>query len=180
MARFEPSPHKEEAMEALRNGVTKEECAARFGITIRTAERYLQEIQHPKPLPVAKVLKVEKTAPAVGSKTATKTATGETPLAAITVVAPAPIVFTMGDTRIPLNPKHLYDAFRYYEDIQRMSPDIDDEFSLALLTCVRYVWRRFSGQEAVKVGVTIQEVENDNREDRRTAQPDGPGEKAAN
>lgn len=177
MARFNPSPHKEEAMQALRNGVSKEECAARFGITIRTAERYLQEIQHPKPPPVAKVPKVETVTP--GSKVATKTATGETPLAAMTVPAPAPIIFTMGDTRIPLNPKHLYDAFRYYEDIQRMSPDIDDEFTLALLTCVRYVWRRFSGQEAVKVGVTIQEVANDNREDRRTAQPDGPGQDKA-
>jgi DNA-binding NarL/FixJ family response regulator len=48
MPRFEYSPRKEEAMQALTFGMSKQECAIRFGLSTRTVERYFQEIKDPE------------------------------------------------------------------------------------------------------------------------------------
>ena len=43
---FQPSQHKEEIKQLLRDGITVEECATRFPLSERTIYRYLGEVQH--------------------------------------------------------------------------------------------------------------------------------------
>lgn len=43
--RFQPSPNKAAAVEALRKGIRPEECAVKFDISTRTASRYLKQIK---------------------------------------------------------------------------------------------------------------------------------------
>jgi len=56
------------------------------------------------------------------------------------------IVFTLGEHQIPLNPQYLYDAYLYYKDIV-VRHDIDEEFSLVIKDCLKYVWERFNKQQ---------------------------------
>ncbi|MDD5510680.1 MAG: hypothetical protein PHI12_07720 [Dehalococcoidales bacterium] len=66
MAKFGPSPHRDEALKFLREGIQegkdvkelKEESVRRFGIALRTADNYVKEINSPKP---PKLTTVEKT-----------------------------------------------------------------------------------------------------------------------
>jgi hypothetical protein len=157
MARFEPSPHKEEAMEALRNGVTKEECAKRFGITIRTAERYLQEIQHPKPPPVSKPPKIETVV--VGSKQTAKPAAGPTPLAVVATITPAPVVLTIGQQKIDLDPQALYESFLVYEDT-KIRCGLQCSFSSFLQDGVGLLWRVLATEPRIIQGKVQPEVNN--------------------
>jgi len=43
--KFQPSPNREAAKQALREGMTPKECALKFPITERTAWRYLKEVR---------------------------------------------------------------------------------------------------------------------------------------
>jgi len=45
---FQPSVYKEEIKQLLRDGVTAEECATRFPLTVRTIYNYLKEVQDEK------------------------------------------------------------------------------------------------------------------------------------
>lgn len=157
MAQFEPSPHKEEAMQALRNGVSKEECAKRFGITIRTAERYLQEIQHPKPPKIPKPPQVEKIA--VGSKSTAKTVTGPTPLAVVATITPAPVVLTIGQQKIDLEPQAIYESFLVYEDT-KVRCGLQCSFSSFLQDGVGLLWRVLATQPRIIQGKVEPEVNN--------------------
>ncbi len=47
MPKFQDSPHKEEAMQALTHGMPIEECAIRFGLSERTVQRYVQALKYP-------------------------------------------------------------------------------------------------------------------------------------
>jgi hypothetical protein len=84
---------------------------------------------------------------------------GETNMAVVLTPKPAPISFTFSNINITLDPKNLYDAFCYYEDIKRIDPTINDEFSLAILSSVRYVWRRLATTHAEKVASIVNEEE---------------------
>lgn len=84
-------------------------------------------------------------------------------LATVTERKPAAIVFSLGDVDIPLNPKYLYDTYLYYQDIQRMDPTIDDEFSLGIRAAMKHIWEDFSHRKVEKAGATIKEVLNGGR-----------------
>ena len=160
-----PSPNRDEAMQALQNGMEVKECTTRFGISRWTARRYLKKIKkkeqeqqkpvsEPDSTPQNQTEKVKQAA----KPSETLVHPGqEATLAAVTITKPAPITFTLGEAKIPLNPQYLYDAYLYYQDIQRMSPDIDDEFCLGIKTAMKYVWEKFVRREANKIGVGIKE-----------------------
>lgn len=143
---FQPSQHKEEIKQLLREGVTVEECATRFPLTERTIYRYLKEVQNEK----AGIVPEDK------GKSATKIVTKPTELIVVTTKTPGPIVFRIGDQTIDLNPLHLLDAWRYCEDIKRIEPSIDDEFSLMLKVASKHLWEFFSQREARRVGVNLE------------------------
>jgi len=54
---FKPSIHKEACLQDLREGMTPEKCAEKYGFSVRTAFRYLSEIKerpHPIVIPLIK------------------------------------------------------------------------------------------------------------------------------
>ena len=54
---FQPHPNKKATMQALREGMTPVECAAKFHVSERTAWRWLKEVRegpHPAALPQIK------------------------------------------------------------------------------------------------------------------------------
>ncbi len=67
------------------------------------------------------------------------------------------IVFHLGPLDITINPEDLYDTYRYYEDIKRMRPDIDDEFSLGCKGAMKYCWEKYSHQEAKRLEVALKQ-----------------------
>ncbi len=67
------------------------------------------------------------------------------------------IVFHLGPLDITMNPEDLYDTYRYYEDIKRMRPDIDDEFSLGCKGAMKYCWEKYSHQEAKRLEVALKQ-----------------------
>lgn len=145
---FQPSQHKGEIKQLLRDGVTPEECAVRFPISERTAYRYLAEV------------KKETSGGVVEEKSGStvKVVKEPVPLAVVTTKTPAPIVFRMGDQQIDLNPQHLYDAWRFCQDIKRIEPSIDDDFTLMIKVAVEHVWEEFSHREARRAGVNLELV----------------------
>jgi hypothetical protein len=52
------------------------------------------------------------------------------------------ILFILGDENIELEPRKLYDAYLYYLSIQRIDPEIDDDFSTVIKTSVKNSWER--------------------------------------
>jgi len=147
---FQPNEHKDEMKQLLRSGASIEELMKRFGVSMRTLYRYRDEIKAedegrpPEP-------KTDKSAQG-GQKPAKATQD----LASITTKATAPIIFRMGEQSIDLRPSDLYDAFRYCEDIKRIDPSIDDDFSVMVKTACKHVWEIFSEREAVRSGARIE------------------------
>jgi len=68
------------------------------------------------------------------------------------------VVFTFGEERVTLTWFHLYDAYQYYRDICRDN-GIDEDFSLAIKDCLKYVWEQFNKSRAETQGLeaTIEE-----------------------
>jgi hypothetical protein len=166
MARFEPSPHKEEAMEAIRNGMSVEEAAARFSISVKTAYRYKDEIEHPervKPRKTVPAVKLPETPPGPGrppsTATAVKTVTGPVETSKVALKGPAPTLFVLAGDTVPLIVPELDNAYRYYRQIQEWDPSIDDDFGVALAAAMRHVWRHFRDKMATQIGVAIMEEE---------------------
>jgi len=155
--KFEPSPHKEEAMQALQNGATPEEVAARFGVTIRTAWRYKDQLEHPRPEKVPKALKMEKIS--VGAKPGAKPAAGPTPLAAIATITPAPVVLTIGQQKIDLEPQAIYESFLVYEDT-KVRCGLQCTFSSFLQDGAGLLWRVLATEPRVIQGKVQPEVNN--------------------
>jgi len=55
---FQPSPYKEAAMRALREGMSPEECSIKFHVSERTAWRYLKETREgPRPTALPQIKK---------------------------------------------------------------------------------------------------------------------------
>lgn len=154
--KYEPSPHKEEAMEALRSGTSPEEVATRFGVNIRTAWRYKYEIDHPK---AAKVPKTESVV--VGGKPVVKVAAGPTPLAAVATTTPAPVVLTIGQQKIDLEPQAIYESFLVYEDT-KVRCGLQCSFSSFLQDGVGLLWRVLATEPRIIQGKVEPEV-NDGR-----------------
>ncbi len=145
---FQSNENKPEIVKLLKDGLTREEIVKRFPISDRTVRRYEKEIEEEK---------------ARGGKTPnlspSNVAKGAQELAVLTSKAPAPIVFRISDQNIDLKPGDLYDAFRYCEDIKRMDPSIDDDFSTMVKTACKHVWEVFSEREVRKLGVNVELVE---------------------
>lgn len=149
--RFQTSPDKEEIKELMRKeGKRPEDLVGKYNVGERTLYRYLAEVEQEK------AGKVE--AKPGGETTVTRPAQ----LAVVTTRAPGPIVFRMGDRVIDINPEYLYDAFRYCEDIKRIEPAIDDDFTLMLKIAAKHMWEFFSEREARRIGAKIEEKEENN------------------
>ena len=148
---FQPSQHKEEIKQLLRDGITVEECATRFPLSERTIYRYLKEVQDEQS---GKVTEDRVTS-------TQKVVTKPVDLAVVTTKAPGPIVFRMGGHEIDLNPGDLYDAFRYCEDIKRIEPSIDDNFTVMLKIATKNLWEFFSRREASRAGVNLELVKEE-------------------
>jgi hypothetical protein len=189
MAKFATNPDKQKIIqEILDTGVDKVDknaLAAKYDVSIRTVERYIEYIKNPKPQKLSRVKTEPINNPDDGdgqielqgdsepgsqdtppptktedkqkpvSTAAPKVVGGNNPMAAVAARTPAPIVFVMGDLRIDLNPADFYDAYRYYQDIRRIDPGIDDTFSFAVKLAMKTVWEKFSEFEAARVGVTF-------------------------
>lgn len=150
---FQPSQHKEEVKQLLRDGISVEECATRFPLSERTIYRYLREVQDESS---GKVTEEKITS-------ATKVVTNAKPveLAVVTTKSPGPIIFRMGGNEIDLNPGDLYDAWRYCEDIKRIEPSIDDDFTVMLKIAIKQLWEFFSRREAKRAGVNLELVKEE-------------------
>lgn len=145
---FQPSQHKEEAMELLRGGKGAKEVAETTGISERTAFRYVEELRKD---PAGKVTEER----VLSSQKVVKE---PTELAVVTTKVPGPIVFRMGGQEIDLNPNDLYDAWRYCEDIKRIEPSIDDSFTVMLKVATKSLWEFFSQREAHRNGAIVEIV----------------------
>ena len=148
---FPPHRLKEEIKQLLKDGVSPEECVTRFpppqGPSERTIYRYLAEV------------KKENTGVVPAATTTTqKVVAGPTPQQLIVVTArtPAPITFSVAGVDIKVDPLALLDAWRYCEDIKRIEPSIDDEFTLMLKIAAKNLWEHFSHREADKARVTVE------------------------
>ena len=148
---FQPSQHKEEIKQLLRDGITVEECATRFPLSERTIYRYLKEVQGEKSGTVTEDRTIS----------AQKVVTKPVDLAVVTTKSPGPIVFRMGGNEIDINPGDLYDAWRYCEDIKRIEPSIDDDFTVMLKVATKHLWEIFSHREASRVGVNLELVKEE-------------------
>ena len=65
------------------------------------------------------------------------------------------ILFVLGDENIELEPRKLYDSYLYYRSIQRMVPEIDDDFSTAIKTAMKHVWEHMAEPGASRSEATI-------------------------
>lgn len=147
---FQPNENKDEIKKLLRAGVTREIIIKQFPISERTVRRYEKEIEEEKAAQAS-----GKTGGG-GSGNGQKVAKGTQDLAVVASKAPAPIIFRMGDQNIDLKPGDLYDAFRYCEDIKRIDPSIDDDFTTMLKAACKHVWEIFSEREARRMGAKIE------------------------
>lgn len=151
---FQPSEHRESVKQAIRDGMSLEEVLAHFPVSKTSFYRWHKEVQ--KELQEERAGKLAEGAGSSGTAGAQKVVKNQQDLAVVTSRAPGPIVFRMGEVNIDLNPQYLYDAYRYCEDIKRIDPSIDDDFSLMLKAACKNAWEIFSGREARRVGAKIE------------------------
>lgn len=139
---FQPTPHRDEIIEGLKAGQSIDEVAKRFPVSRKTVERYAKALKEGK---------LEKL-----PKEPLQKKGGE--LATVLQPSHGAIVFIFGEHKIPLDPQHLYDAYLYYEDIM-LRNGIDEDFSLAIKDCVKYVWGRLNQHrnEAEGAKITVEE-----------------------
>jgi hypothetical protein len=99
---FSPNPHKEEALQALREGVSIEEVVRRWGISDKTARRYQKEAKEgPKP-PKPQSTKVG----------------GITPLGTVVIPQTGVAVFTVGQDQVQIYPEDLFKCYDEYRDMR--------------------------------------------------------------
>ncbi len=139
-------------MQALRNGMSLEECATHFGISEKTARRYHYEIEHPKPPKPPPEAKTE------GKGGGQKVLTGG-PLAAVTTKAPAPIVFTLGGQIIEIDTQSLYESYLLYSDL-KVKCGLKDPFATVLLDAMGFVWRTLAVEPRIDHDRVLVEVNN--------------------
>ncbi|MDP2729120.1 MAG: hypothetical protein Q8O55_01400 [Dehalococcoidales bacterium] len=154
---FQATEFKEEIKQLFKDGVTLEEIVTRFpAVSKRTIYRYQKEAEAEKANPAG-----ERTGGPAGSTSSQgiqKVVKTPQELAVVTSQTPGPIVFRMGGQSIDLNPANIYDAFRYCEDIKRIDPSIDDDFSTMVKTACKHVWEVFSEREARRINAEIEIV----------------------
>lgn len=158
--KFAPNPMKEKAMELIRQAASDAEVMQQTGISLRTLARYKEEIEHPKPTKPAGL----PGSPADAGKvsTAVKTPAGAVETAKVALQGPAPTLFILSGDRVPLSASDLDNAYQYYREIQRMDPEIDDNFGTAVAVAMRHVWRHFKQRLAMEVGFQVMQQEEEN------------------
>jgi len=109
MPKFQPSPHKEEAIQALREGTSIDEVKKRFGLSKATAWRYQKEAKE-------------------GPKTPGGKAGGTTPLGAILIPQTGVAVFTVGQDTVKLYPEDIFRCYDEYRDMRELI-DWQSDFS---------------------------------------------------
>lgn len=129
MAKFQPSPHKEEIMEALRQDATIDDIVNRFPVSERTVRRYLAEIRKEKPPKERE-----------GGK-----------LATFVAKQPAPVVFVLGEQRIELEPEALYESYLLYQDM-KVRCGLDSTFSSVLRDGMGLLWRVIASEPVIEKG----------------------------
>ncbi|GAI07900.1 unnamed protein product [marine sediment metagenome] len=140
---FQPSPYRDEIIEALKNGESIDEVTKRFPVSKKTVQRYAQALKEGK-------LEEPPKGPAQPK------AGGN--LATVLQPSRGAIVFTLGEHQISLNPQHLYDAYLYYEDMT-LRESVDEEFSLVIKDCVKVAWERLNHRrdEGRRASITVKE-----------------------
>lgn len=151
------SIHKPEIMQLLQSGVAVEDLAKQFPVSERTIWRYASDLKKLRERGVIK----EKADGSFEIPSKPREVKGKAELAAVAAKSPAPIVFRIGDQNIDLNPLDLLDSWRYCEDIKRMVPNIDDNFSSMLKLAAKRMWETVSESEARKMGLDIEQVKEE-------------------
>ena len=146
MSPFSASPQKEEAKAALAAGMSLEECVTHFHLSPKTAQRYLDEVKNPKPPKPGKEVKSQSKPMSEGGK-----------LATILARQPAPVVFTIGEQRIELDPEALYESHLLYEDI-KVHCGLKDSFSDAIRDGVSLLWQLLVSEPHIEAGQVKAEV----------------------
>ena len=161
MGRFQAKPHRDEAIQALREGIDKFEVMRRFGISLRTADRYIEEIQHPKP-PKEEKFQAPPSEPVKpqASRSSSSTAKPVTTLEpAIVAKPPSTFVFEFEQELVKGSKYDLENAYRYYREIQELDPEIDDPFYLACCGAMKHVWTHVKQRVAMQIGEAILQEE---------------------
>lgn len=135
---FEPSPHKDEIVEALRAGESVDDVAKRLPVSRRTVERYDKALKEGK--------FEEKEKP---SK--------EKEIAAVTARQPAPVIFVLGEHKIELEPGAIYESYLLFMDM-KLRCSLDSDFSSVLRDGVGLLWRVIASEPVIDKGTVKMEV----------------------
>jgi len=141
-----PSPHRDEAMQALRLGMSIKDCAKRFEISEKTARRYLKKINE---LPKN---------PQLG-KTGGQTQSEGGKVATVTTPKPAAVVFTLSNRQIELDPEALLESYILYEDI-KVKCSLSDGFSDVIRDGIGLIWQVLVNKPRIEGGKVRVEVTN--------------------
>jgi hypothetical protein len=157
--RFQPSPHREEAKQAFRDGATIEEVLKRFPISPKTAERYQLAVEAEKKAPPPPPPPPPSPGPDASKAGAKPAVVAGGELGTIVGAKAGTIIFSFGQEIIPLNYFNLYDAFQYYKDMQR-EHGIEEDFSQTVKDSVKHAWEILNRHKAQKlpVAVAVKEV----------------------
>jgi hypothetical protein len=179
MAKFEPHPHKEEAMQALRNGESAEDVRQRFRLGLRTIARYEAELKNPKPPKAASTtsehprpgLTSVPIEPASPSSEGTEgerrgdqgtPASPETPRpvpqtkhTVLDVTGPTLVNFRFYNDPVQINLSYLEAAYGFYKRLRVEFPELSDTFEETVVYSVKNalvtLLRRRSAREIVEI-----------------------------
>ena len=141
---FAAHPRKAEGLQAIRDGATLEEIIKEFGVSITTAKRW--------------VLEASGVAAAAEAKdTRTKPSTTGGDFAAVRSLKPAPVIFELGEQKIPLDPQELYEAYILYEDL-KVKCELTDGFTSTVRDGVALLWQLLVPRPEIEKGKVITEV----------------------
>lgn len=145
---FAEHPHKAEALLALREGVPTEEIVRRYGCSEKSAKRWAKQVEDEK-----KGITDIKVPTGVKAKVSE---TGGT-FAAVVSLKPAPVIFELGEQRIPLDPQLFYESYILYEDL-KVKANLSDGFSSVVRDGVALLWQLLVPKPAIEKGKVKTEV----------------------
>lgn len=186
MSKFEPHPHKEEAMQALRNGESADEVRRRFGLGIRTIARYESEIKNPKtpkasttggapPKPGLTSVPIEPSPPreegpepdghqdqqAAASPGQPSRPAAQTRQTVLDVAGPTLVNFRFYNDPVQINLAYLEGAYGDYKKIKRLDPSIEDSFEEAVVGSMRFVLSTLRQKIARQVVAVMEDSDAD-------------------
>ena len=146
---FEPSPHRDEIIQALRDHDAAgtepskiiDDVAKRFPVSRRTVERYYKALKEGKLEEKEKPSKERE-----GGKIAT-----------VTAKQPAPVIFVLGEHKIELEPGAIFESYLLYEDM-KLKCGLDSDFSSVMRDGVGLLWRVIASEPVIDKGKVKMEV----------------------